>query len=80
MRLRIFLGQQPLTRSRMKAAKQSFGQSVKILLVRREQTVTGLAAAVGYPRNSVSLAIHGRRKFPNVEAAIRKELKLQEAA
>lgn len=64
----------------MKAANQSFGQSVKIRLIERHESVTTLARKIGFPRNSVSLAIHGRRRMPRIESAVRRELGLKEAA
>lgn len=60
----------------MKALNLSFGQSVKIRLIQRHETVAGLARQIGRPRNSVSLVIHERRRIPGVELAVRKELGL----
>lgn len=60
----------------MRTRNQSFGQSAKIRLIERHETVSGLARRLGLPRNSVSLAIHGRRNLPRIETAVRKELGL----
>lgn len=60
----------------MKTRKQSFWQSAKIRLIERGESITALAMRIGYPRNTVSLAIHERRHMPKVELAIRKELGL----
>lgn len=53
-----------------------FAVRVKTRLVEREETVTGFAQRIGFARNSVSLAIHGRRHLPAVEGAIRMALDL----
>lgn len=45
-------------------------------LLDRGQSVTDFAESIGEKRNSVSLVIHGRRRMPGVEAAVRKELGL----
>lgn len=62
----------------MKARKQQANLTVVIRteLVRRNWTVSSLADRIRKPRNSVSLAIHQRRRMPHVEAAILKELGL----
>ena len=60
----------------MKTRTQTFGQSVKIRLIERHESVTALAGRLGLPRNSVSLAIHGRRRLPRIERRIREELGL----
>ena len=65
----------------MRARNESFGQSVKIRLINRHLSVTGLAERLGYKRNTVSLAIHSNRPgFDKVRQAIRAELDLKEAA
>ena len=60
----------------MKARKQQANLTVAIRteLVRRNWSVSDLAARINRPRNSVSLVIHQRRKIPAVENAVRKEL------
>jgi plasmid maintenance system antidote protein VapI len=60
----------------MNAKKQSLSRSAKVQLIYRGQSVTSLAMALGFDRSSVSLVIHGRRKMPRVEAAVRKALDL----
>lgn len=53
-----------------------FSAQAKIRLIQRQESVTALARRIGFPRNSVSLAIHGRRRMPRIERAVRKELGL----
>ena len=60
--------------------RDGFGQSVKIRLIQRHESVTALARRIGFPRNSVSLAIHGRRRMPRIETAIRQDLGIKETA
>lgn len=60
----------------MKASNQSFGQSVKIRLIQRHESVTALSRRLGYSRTNVALVIHGRRRMPRIERAVRKELGL----
>jgi len=60
----------------MKTKTQSFSHSAKIQLIYRGMSVSGLARTLGFDRASVSLVIHGRRKMPRVEAAVRKALAL----
>jgi hypothetical protein len=54
----------------------NISQSSRIRLILRGQSITALAGKLGFDRASVSLTIHGRRRMPKVEAAIRKELGL----
>lgn len=60
----------------MKTRKQTFWESAKIRLIKRRQSIQALADHLGFDRASVSLVIHGRRRMPGVEAAVRKELGL----
>jgi IS30 family transposase len=55
-------------------AKNPFRVAVMTKLLRRGLTVTAFARQLGYARNTVSMEINRRRNFPNVRAAIRKEL------
>jgi len=62
-----------------RSAPDTFGVRVKVALAHRRQTVTNLAAAIGYKRNTVSIAIHASDRaqvFHRVRDAIRKELHL----
>jgi hypothetical protein len=61
----------------IKPIKPSFSKSAKIRLIEREMTVGQLAEKIGFNRWNVSLTIHQRRRFPRIEAAIRKELDLE---
>jgi hypothetical protein len=55
--------------------QDNFGLQVRIALLRRGETITQLAARLGYARNTVSMAInHG--VFQPVRARIRQELGL----
>lgn len=60
----------------MTVRNQKFYESAKIRLIQRGQSITALALNLGFDRASVSLVIHGRRKMPGVERAVRKELGL----
>lgn len=55
---------------------ETFSVTVRKRLLERGQSILGFSEELGYPRNSVSLVIHQRRRMPKVEAAIRKELGL----
>ena len=51
-------------------------KEIKKALIDRGTTVSQAARSLGYARNTVSLAIHHPRLFPNVRAKLFKHLNL----
>ena len=57
-------------------SQTDFHIAAKVALIRRGLTITELAYRIGYPRNTVSMAIH-RPGFPKVKAKIKRSLGLE---
>lgn len=60
-----------------KSSTPTFSVRVKTALLAKGLTVTDLAAALGYRRNTVSLAIHGRRGGTAIRQRIKTHLNLR---